>query len=205
MTDAAFWDRIAPKYAKSKISNPDAYAQSLARVRTYLNADQSVLELGCGTGSTALLLAEATGRYVGTDISAGMIDIATRKLPAHKGAAPAFRVAGVAPGDYDGEAYDTVLAFNLLHLLPDLKTALGVIRDVLPDGGLFISKTPALAGKWYFKPLIKAMQLFGRAPFVRMLSLEELDQMIEAAGFEIVETGLYPPATPSRFIVARKR
>jgi ubiquinone/menaquinone biosynthesis C-methylase UbiE len=205
MTDAAFWDRIAPKYAKSKISNPDAYQQSLARVRTYLNPDHSVLELGCGTGSTALLLVEDTGPYVATDISSGMIEIAKGKLTNHPGAAVEFRVAGVNPGDYAGETFDTVLAFNLLHLVPDLEGAFGMIRDALPTGGLFISKTPALAGKWYFKPLIKAMQLFGRAPFVRMLGVEELDQMIEAAGFEIVETGLYPPSTPSRFVVARKR
>ena len=205
MTDAAFWDRIAPKYAKSKISDPDAYQQSLARVRTYLTPEQSVLELGCGTGSTALLLVEGTGDYVAADISAGMIDIANGKLGDHKGAAPEFRVAGVSPTDFKGETFDTVLAFNLLHLVPDLDSALGVIRDVLPDGGLFISKTPALASKWYFKPLIKVMQLFGRAPFVRMLGVEELDQRIEAAGFEIVETGLYPPTTPSRFVVARKR
>lgn len=205
MTDAAFWDRIAPKYAKSKISDPDAYAETLARVRTYLNPEQSVLELGCGTGSTALLLAEGAGRYVATDISAGMIDIANGKLADQKGAAPSFRVAGVSPGAYDGECFDTVLAFNLLHLLPDLDAALGVIKDVLPQGGLFISKTPALAGKWYFRPIIKVMQVFGRAPFVRMLGVDELDQMVEAAGFEIVETGLYPPSTPSRFIVARKR
>jgi hypothetical protein len=40
---------------------------------------------------------------------------------------------------------------------------------------------------------------------VRFLKVAQLDHMMVAAGFEIVETGLYPPRTPSRFIVARKR
>ena len=204
MTDAAFWDRIAPKYAKSKISNPGAYEETLARVRTYLSPDQSVLELGCGTGSTALLLAEGAGDYTATDISSGMIEIANGKLPDHQGKAPTFRVGGVSPSDYAGERYNTVLAFNLLHLLPDLKGGLGLARDLLPEGGLFISKTPCIGGKWYFRPMVKVMQLFGRAPYVSFLDVDELDRMIEQAGFRIIETGLYPPTTPSRFIVARK-
>lgn len=204
MTDVAFWDRIAPKYAKSKISNPDAYEQTLTRVRTYLRTDQSVLELGAGTGTTALKLVDGAGSYLATDISKGMIDIATAKLADHEGSAPMFRVGGVAPQDYAGETFDTVLAFNLLHLVPDLENALGMVRDVLHDGGLFISKTPALAGKWYLRPVIRLMQLFGKAPYVRLLGIDELDRMIEKAGFRIIETGLYPPSAPSRFIVARK-
>ena len=55
-TDVAFWDKIAPKYSKSPISNVPAYEETLARVRTYLGADSRVLELGCGVGVTCRLL-----------------------------------------------------------------------------------------------------------------------------------------------------
>ena len=75
MTDALWWDRVARKYAKSKISNIPAYEKTLERVRSHLRADANVLELGCGTGSTALLLAEGVGSYVGTDLSSEMIEI----------------------------------------------------------------------------------------------------------------------------------
>ena len=33
---------------------------------------------------------------------------------------------------------------------------------------------------------------------------DQIDRAVEVAGFRIVETGLYPPSTPSRFLVARK-
>ena len=115
-----------------------------------------------------------------------------------------FRVAGASHDAYPGETFDVILAFNLLHLLPDLETALKGIHEMLPTGGHFISKTPAIGEKWYFRPMIWAMQLVGKAPFVRMVKVAELDRLIEAAGFKIVETGLYPPTTPSRFIVAQK-
>lgn len=204
MTDAAFWDRIAPKYAARQISDTTAYEETLTRVKSYLGAETIALELGCGTGSTALRLQPGTARYVASDISGGMIAIAREKIADQLGPQPEFRVAGVERSAYSADAFNTVLAFNLLHLLPDLDQALDTIHDMLPEGGLFISKTPALSGKWYYRPLIAAMQLVGRAPQVNFLSVEELDARIAAAGFRIVETGLYPPSTPSRFVVAKK-
>ena len=205
MTDQAFWDRIAPRYSRQPISNPDAYEATLARVKTYLSESDRALELGCGTGSTALILAPFVRAYEATDVSQGMIDIAIDK--AWNASVPnvSFRRAGVEAAEHAGAAPDVVLAFNLLHLVPDAEAALAMIRDLLPDGGLFISKTPCIGEKWYYRPIVAAMRLVGKAPFVRFLRVRELDHMLVAAGFEIVETGLFPPSTPSRFIVARKR
>ena len=202
-TDVAFWDKIAPKYSKSPISNVPAYEETLARVRTYLGADSRVLELGCGTGSTALKLFDGTQSYVATDIAPGMINIAKDKLATGQ-AQPEFRVAGVDAAAYSGDDFNTVLAFNLLHLLPNLEQALAEIHSILPQDGVFISKAPALGEKWFYRPMIGAMRLVGKAPFVTCFKVDELDRMIEKAGFRIVETGLYPPTTPSRFVVARK-
>ena len=201
MTDAAFWDKIAPRYAKSPISNPTAYEETLNRTRSYLRDSDQVLELGCGTGSTALKLRDNVRTYVASDISPGMIDIARSK----EGAARIdFRVAGTEPQAYQDLATDAVLAFNLLHLVPDFENSLDDIHAMLPENGLFISKTPAIGEKWFYRPMVAAMRLIGKAPYVRLLKVDEIDRKIAAAGFRIVETGLYPPTTPSRFVVARK-
>jgi SAM-dependent methyltransferase len=205
MTDAAFWDRIAPRYARQPISDIGAYEATLARVKTYLSDKATALELGCGTGSTALLLAPHVRDYEGTDISGGMIDIALEKAWSQSAPNVGFRQAGVDAADHAGASPDIVLAFNLLHLVPDTEATLAMVSDLLPEGGLFISKTPCIGAKWYYRPLVRALQMIGKAPFVRFLKVAQLDHMMVAAGFEIVETGLYPPRTPSRFIVARKR
>ena len=202
MTDAAFWDRIAPRYAKRPVSDPGAYEETLTRVRSYLKPTDTVLELGCGTGTTALKLCDGTGDYTASDISPGMIGIAKDRAGDTPGVE--FMVGGIDRAAYDGRTFDAVLAFNLLHLVPDLDAALATIRGLLPEDGLFISKTPAVGAKWYFRPVVGALRLIGKAPYVRFLKVEEVDRRIEAAGFKIVETGLYPPSTPSRFVVARK-
>ncbi len=202
MTDVAFWDRIAPRYAARPVADPGAYEKTLARVKTYLRPEDRVLELGCGTGSTALRLCGHVGSYVASDISPAMLDIAREKAGDTEGLR--FQQGGISGADYDGGPFDVVMAFSLLHLVPDMDAAVAEIRAMLPTGGLFISKTAALKSKWYYRPVIRAMQLFAKAPLVRFLAVDEIDRRIEAAGFEIVETGLLPPTTPARFVVARK-
>ncbi len=201
MTDAAFWDKIAPRYAKSRISDPDAYEKTLKRTLQHLSKGDTVIEMGCGTGSTALRLAEHVGTYVASDLSAGMIDIARAKQGADT---IDLRVAGTDQAAYADLTPDAILAFNLLHLLPDLDGALNNIHAMLPPGGLFISKTPAIGEKWYFRPLLAVMQMVGKAPFARLMKVPEIDAKIADAGFELIETGMYPPNVPSRFVVARR-
>ncbi|MDU8910158.1 class I SAM-dependent methyltransferase [Aestuariicoccus sp. MJ-SS9] len=200
MADAAFWDRIAERYAARPVGNPDAYEATLARVSAWLTPEARVIELGCGTGSTALRLAGAVAAYRGTDVAPGMIAIARAK-----DAPPqlSFEVAD-ATGGLTGGA-DVVLAFNLLHLVNDLPGLLAEVHEALPEGGLFISKTPCLGGKWWLRPVIAAMQWLGKAPSpVAFLRTDMLEAALLDAGFAIEERGDYPARPPSRFLVARK-
>ena len=164
MTDTAFWNSIARKYAKSPISNVPAYEQTLERVRSHLRADDVALELGCGTGTTALKLADAVSHYTATDIAPEMIAIAKEKLAANWLDGLDFAVSDDLASDFDEGTFDVVLGFNLFHLVPDPDAAFRRANALLRPGGLFISKTVCMSRKWYLKPLIRAMQLFGKAP-----------------------------------------
>ncbi|MBN9669536.1 class I SAM-dependent methyltransferase [Roseibium aggregatum] len=209
-----FWDRIARKYAAAPVRNQEAYEKTLALTLEHLGPDDAVLELGCGTGTTALLLAGNVSAYLATDFAPGMIRIAEEKLAdeKNKGTAPEglrFAVADIhdeqiASAGEGAGGYDAILAFNFLHLVEDPDNLLARVNGLLKPGGLFISKSACLKKRaWLFAPLVKILQLLGKAPFVRMLSFRALEEMIEHAGFEIVETGTYP-APFSRFVVARK-
>lgn len=200
---ADFWDRIADKYSAQPISNQGAYEETLRRTRAHLRPGMSVIEVGCGTGTTALKLADAVGSIRGTDVSSQMIRIAQAKADQQGAANASFDVATVHKAGQD-ERFDAVLGFNILHLVDDLPGAIRHARSLLDAGGLFITKTPCLSGKPWFRPLIFLMQLVGKAPRpVQYLSPGRLERMIRDAGFEIVETAGLPPKLPSHFIVAR--
>jgi ubiquinone/menaquinone biosynthesis C-methylase UbiE len=209
-----FWDKAARKYAASPVKNEDAYRKTLARTVEHLGPEDRVLELGCGTGSTALILDGNVKSYLATDFAPGMIEIAQEKLDAEKAKGSAhdgleFLTADafderLQPSGDGSNGFDAVLAYNYLHLVETPEDVLARVRSLLKPGGLFISKTVCLKRRaWLFRPLIGLLQMFGRAPFVNMMSFQSLEQMIGQSGFEIVETGTYP-APYSRFVVARK-
>ena len=122
MTDTArFWDRSAKKYASAPIKDIPAYEYTLDRTRSYLMPTDRVLELGCGTGSTGLLLAGAAAQYHGTDISPEMIRIARDKAAAEAVDNITFTAATAQEGMVAAGPVDVVLALNLLHLLRDVE------------------------------------------------------------------------------------
>ncbi len=206
----AFWDSIAEKYAKRPITDLEAYQYSLDRTRTYLAPTDHVLELGCGTGSTALLLADSVARYIASDLSPKMIEIGQAKAKTQGIDNVEFIATDVSDAQPAGTVYDTVLALNLLHLLQDLPTRLSEIHGLIKPGGLLISKTVCLPTKGLplkyrlMKGILPLAQMLGKAPYVNFMTTTKLEQIIAAAGFEILETGSYPVMLPGRYVVARK-
>jgi SAM-dependent methyltransferase len=205
---ARFWDRIAVKYAADPIADMAGYEATLRRVQGLLTADQDVLEIGCGTGTTALHLAPFTRRLLATDVSAGMIAIAREKLAAEPVPQLSFAVADAdTPVSGPGE-YDAVLAFNLLHLVTDLDRALELAMQALRPGGLLISKTACIAE---LNPLIRylalpVMRAIGKAPHVLRFDADVLKSAIARQGMDIVSVERHGTWGKDFrvFIVARK-
>ncbi|WP_199559100.1 class I SAM-dependent methyltransferase [Nioella nitratireducens] len=205
ITAPAFWDKVATKYAASPIKDETAYEATLDRVRSHLRSGDRALELGCGTGTTALKLAPSVAYYVASDISGAMLDIARDKAWDAGARTLSFHQGAPGEGDLPEGPFDVVLAFNLLHLLPNLPAALRDIASRLPSGGLFLSKTPCLSGAMgLLRPVIGVMQLLGKAPEVKFFSPAALERQIEAAGFEIIEAAQVHKSNNRPFLAARK-
>ncbi|MCV9940837.1 class I SAM-dependent methyltransferase [Boseaceae bacterium BT-24-1] len=206
-SDARFWDRSSKGYARSRISDQAGYERTLERTSALLKPDDSVLELGCGTGTTALRLASGVKSYLAADLSAGMIAIAQEKHTANPIAGLTFRAATAEALASEARQFDAVLGFSYLHLVRDLTSTLCSIHSVLAPGGLLITKTPCLGD---MNPLIRLalplMQMIGKAPYAGVFSAQELSSLIAAAGFEILGTERHASkGKDSRpFIVARK-
>jgi len=208
VNDAKFWDRAARKYAASPIADMEGYERTLEETRRYLKSGDSVLEIGCGTGTTALRLAPSVARYHATDVSSEMIAIAREKAAAEGRQNVTFETSTIDGLDAPEASFDAVLGFNILHLVNGRDRAYRAAQRLLKSGGVFISKTPILKE---FNPLFRVavplMQAVGQAPYVAFLSAEELEREIAATGFEIVERARHGSGRKDRrvFLVARKR
>lgn len=207
-SDARFWDRTSGKYARGPIADQAGYERTLERTRALLRPSDRVLELGCGTGTTALLLAGHVQDYLATDISAGMIAIANEKRLAAPHPAPVFRTMTAEDIGPDAGAFDAVLGFNYLHLVRDLPGTLRHIHALLAADGLLISKTPCVGD---MNPLIRlvlpAMRAIGQAPYAGVFRAAELSREIAAAGFDVLarENHATKGNDNRPYIVARKR
>lgn len=207
IADARFWDRAARKYARDPIKDMAGYERTIERTRHYLRRGDVALELGCGTGTTALRLAPNVARLIGTDLSAEMVAIAKEKAARADCRNVEFAVAPLHDVPWADGPFNIVLAFNVLHLVARRTDALAGISGHLKPGDLLISKTPCLSE---MNPLIRmavpVMRSIGRAPHVEAFSATELESEMEGAGFTIVERARHGSGRkdPRIFIVARK-
>lgn len=198
-----FWDRIAKRYARKPVGNEEAYQRKLATTREYLRPDMEVLEIGCGTGSTALAHAPCVRHIRATDISEKMIDIAKDKARAAGVANVTFEALGLEDLDVARESVDAVLALSLLHLLEDRDAAVARIHDMLGPGGIFVSNTVCLGDnlRW-FRFVAPIGRWLGVFPLLRVFTRHELEESLTGAGFEIEHA--WQPDKAVVFIIARK-
>lgn len=96
----------------------------------------AVLDVPCGGGITiARLVPGKHVRYVAMDISAGMLDLARRRLP-HS---PVEFVEGsIEAIPFADDEFDLCVSFNGLHCLPDPAAAIREIARCLKPGGRLV-------------------------------------------------------------------
>lgn len=205
---ARFWNRIARKYAADPIADLPGYEATLQRVQGLLTTEQQVLEIGCGTGSTAMRLAPFTQTLLATDVSSEMIAIAREKLAAQPVPQLSFDVADADRPMANPAAYDVVLAFNVLHLVADLDGVLAHAMHALRAGGLLISKTACISEMSPLIPrlVLPLMRAIGKAPHVLCFDAAALQTAMVRQGLELVAVERHGSKGKDIrvFIVARK-
>ena len=196
-----FWNRIAERYAARPLKNVAAYEAMLADVSARLKPTDRVLEIGCGTGGTAIRLAPGVAQYSATDFSTEMVRIASAK-PAPGNLS--FRVAD-ASSAFDGGPFEVICAFNVLHLVEDLPDTLARIHANLKPGGLLIGKTWCFADlRLRVRILFPMLRMIGLFPSVASLSELQLRMALRDAGFEIEDARIFGEYKQNPYIVARK-
>ncbi len=204
-----FWNSFARRYAKQPLSNPAAYEEKLDRTREHLTPSSRILEIGCGTGSTALIHAPSVAQIDAWDTSRKMIDIARNKARDGGVQNVAFEVGTIFDTRATPGSYDVTLALNLLHLISDrngqMEATIARAHELLVDGGVLITSTACLD---QMNPLIRGSLLIpgalGLLPRVNIFSRAELRQRITRAGFEML-TEATPGGRETVFTISRKR
>jgi putative AdoMet-dependent methyltransferase len=104
-----------------------------------LQPDQTVLEIGTGTGEFALAAARHCAKVYAVDLSAGMLKYAEKKAGSRGVSNVEFIQGGFLTYEHQGAPLDAVVTQIALHHLPDFWKQIALIRiaDMIRDGGKF--------------------------------------------------------------------
>jgi SAM-dependent methyltransferase len=108
-----------------------------------LHAGAKILDVGCGTGASALPAAQAVGKngsVVGVDLASRLLDRARAKALAAGLDNVEFRLADMTTLNYPDESFDSVVSVFSIFFVPDME---GLVRElwrmVRPGGKLAVT------------------------------------------------------------------
>jgi SAM-dependent methyltransferase len=107
-------------------------------------APARVADLGCGTGSVAVLLAGEGYDVHGVDLSGAMV-AAARAKAAETGVTARFQQGDAAVPPWEPSSFDVVFARHVLWALPDPEAVVGRWAELLRPGGRLV----VVEGLWY--------------------------------------------------------
>jgi 2-polyprenyl-3-methyl-5-hydroxy-6-metoxy-1,4-benzoquinol methylase len=123
----------------------DSWIPALDGVEAKLKAGAKVADIGCGHGSSTVLMAQAypNSTIHGIDLHAPSIEAAKAKAAEAGVTNVEFRVGKAQ--DFPGEGYDFACIFDALHDMGDPVGAARHIRETLAPGGTFMLVEPMAA------------------------------------------------------------
>jgi SAM-dependent methyltransferase len=133
------WDAEAARFDEEPdhgLLDPSVRTAWAALLQQYVPGRSAVLDLGCGTGSLSVLLAEQGHVVTGVDLSPRMIEAAKDKAARH--ATDVTFVVGDAAAPPVAGPFDVVLARHVVWALPDPGEALDRWSSLLPEGGRLV-------------------------------------------------------------------
>jgi len=145
--DIALWDAEAEAFdeaADHGLRDPGVRAAWRSLLVSLVPAPPArVADLGCGTGTLSLLLADEGHAVDGVDFSPAMVTRARAKAEGRRDVR--FVVGDAAAPALDRAAYDVVLCRHVLWALPDPAAALRRWVDLLAPGGRLV----LVEGRWF--------------------------------------------------------
>jgi SAM-dependent methyltransferase len=120
-----------------------SWLPALDGVVAKLEAGARVADLGCGHGSSTILMAQAFPRstFVGSDYHEGSIETA-RQRAREAGVADRVQFEAVLAADHPGDGYDLVTMFDCLHDMGDPVGASRRVHELLAADGTWLIVEP---------------------------------------------------------------
>jgi SAM-dependent methyltransferase len=156
-----------------------------------LTGREQVLDVGTGTGHTALAFAPRVASVIGLDMTEAMLDQA-RELAAQQGVSNVDFELGDAMGlPYDSGRFDLVTCRVCAHHFADVPRAVGEMARVLRPGGQLLVVDSVSPEDPASDTYLNCIELIRDPSHVRNYSVGQWKDMLEAAGLRVEYRGTW--------------
>jgi ubiquinone/menaquinone biosynthesis C-methylase UbiE len=175
------YDRVAHEYAGLEGESEWPRMRWLRKLLSKLEPGSPVLDLGCGSGDPADVEISKEHKVTGVDISQTQINLARQNVPVGH-----FLHGDAGSVKFPPTSFDAVISFYTLEHIPrkEHRAILRRIHKWLRVGGFLLISTEAgdyddVMGEWLGLPM-----------FISCFDPETMKQMVNEAGFELLETAI---------------
>lgn len=174
------WDEAASTFDNESdhgLSDPNIRAAWTTLLKQFLpTAASTVLDVGCGTGSLSLIMAELGHSVTGIDSSEAMLAFAREKAKNH---AIIFHLMDAAHPQLTARQFDVIVGRHILWVLPEPEKVLRRWQNLLKPGGQLI----LIEGFWHTGAGLHAEEIRAMlAPLTSDIVMQDLSQQPELWG-----------------------
>ncbi len=199
-----FWDNVSDVYGVFEdVYNGEVNKKVSMNVASYLDENDTVLELACGTGLITRCAAPACKKLVATDLSVGMLKKTEDNCFGMRNVI--FRKADIMNINCSDERFDKVIAGNVIHLLDDPDGAVAEMNRVCKKGGLIIIPTYINKDEQGKQNLFTQVVDKAGAGFKRQFTLDSYRQYFEQLGYDDVEINYFDGRVPCAVAVLKRK
>jgi len=180
----------AARYATSTYhqSSPDLHHMLKA---VTLTGREQVLDVGTGTGHTALAFAPRVASVIGLDMTEAML-VQARALAAEQGAGNAdFELGDAMELPYDSSRFDLVTCRVCAHHFADVRKAVEEMARVLRPGGRLLVVDSVSPEDPAEDTYLNCIELIRDPSHVRNYSVSQWEELFGAAGLSAEHKGTW--------------
>ena len=202
MSDREYWDRHARNYDASLrwvLGRPLPRMLELASAA--VRGKLRVLEVAAGTGFVTSAIAQTSDSVVATDYAAAMVEALKQRVKRAGIENVTCEQADIYALPYPAGEFDTVVAANVLNLVPDLPAAIEALRKVTKPSGSLVVPTfchDETRLSWLASRILAVSGFPGH----RRFTMRSLRCALEENGVEVAHAELLSGLIPIGFVAA---
>ena len=200
MSDRDYWERHARNYDASLrwvLGRP--LPRMLELASEAVRGKRRVLEVAAGTGIVTSAIAQTSEIVVATDYASAMVESLEGRVQDAGLNNVSCEQADIYALPYEAAEFDTVVAANVLHLVPDLPAAIEALRKVTKPGGSLVVPT-FCHDETRLSLLVSRVLAVSGFPGHRRFTMQSLRKELEENSVKVVGAELLPGLIPVGFV-----